>query len=309
MIPYVRELSFDYAKPEKVSPLIRRIIARNPGPFTYTGTGTYIIGPDEKDAEVFVIDPGPDMMEHLEAILGAVAHQRLTRIFITHAHMDHSPLARALADETGAIIYAGPEPCIPSEGDVRLEAGDDLKFRPDEHLNDGMVFKGSGFSLEAMATPGHTANHYAYVLQEENALFPGDCIMGWSTTVISPPDGCMSAYMSSLNRIRARGFKTYWPTHGPPVTQTAPFIEGYIAHRKNREKLILNALSDGHTLIKDMVATVYQEIDKKLYPAAAHSMLAHLIDLTKRGIVSCDGEPDIKSRYLINREAFATIVS
>lgn len=307
MIPFVRDFTFDYAQVQSVSPLIRRIVARNPGPFTFTGTGTYLIGHDGPGAEVFVIDPGPELEEHLDAILAATAGQRLTRIFVTHAHMDHSPLARVLAARTGAVIYAGPEPCQPSEGGVRLEAGDDLTFVPDIPLRDGDLFKADGWTLEALATPGHTASHYGYVLQDEQALFPGDCVMGWSTTIISPPDGDMGAYMATLARIRARNFAVLWPTHGPPITQTAPFLDAYIAHRRQREVQILRALErQGTATIRSLVPQLYAGIETRLYPAASHSVLAHLIDLTRRGLVDCEGPPAIGALYrAIASEGFA----
>lgn len=298
MIPFVRDFAFDYARVQSVSPLIRRIVARNPGPFTFTGTGTYLIGRDEPGAEIFVIDPGPELDEHLDAILEATAGQRLTRIFVTHAHMDHSPLARALAARTGAVIYAGPEPCQPSNGAIRLEAGDDLSFTPDVPLRDGELFSADGWTLEALATPGHTASHYGYVLQDEQALFPGDCVMGWSTTIISPPDGDMGAYMATLARIRARGFSTLWPTHGPPITQPGPFLDAYIAHRRQREAQIVEALArHGSAKIRTLVPELYAGIETRLYPAASHSMLAHLIELVRRGVVESDGAPAIDTVY------------
>lgn len=298
MIPFVRDFEFDYAQVSSVSPLIRRIVARNPGPFTFTGTGTYLIGRDEPGAEVFVIDPGPELDEHLAAILAATAGQRLTRIFVTHAHMDHSPLARSLAERTGAVIYAGPEPCQPSNGGIRLEAGDDLSFTPDVPLRDGELFSADGWTLEALATPGHTASHYGYVLQDEQALFPGDCVMGWSTTIISPPDGDMGAYMATLARIRARGFSTLWPTHGPPITQPGPFLDAYIAHRRQREAQIVEALAHrGSAKIRTLVPELYAGIETRLYPAASHSMLAHLIELVRRGVVESDGAPAIDTVY------------
>ena len=298
MIPFVRDFDFDYAQVKSVSPLIRRIVARNPGPFTFTGTGTYLIGRDEPGAEIFVIDPGPELEEHLDAILAATAGQRLTRIFVTHAHMDHSPLARPLAARTGAVIYAGPEPCQPSNGGIRLEAGDDLSFTPDVPLHDGERFSADGWTLEALATPGHTASHYGYVLQNEQALFPGDCVMGWSTTIISPPDGDMGAYMATLARIRARQFAVLWPTHGPPITQPGPFLDAYIAHRRHREAQIVEALQRrGQATIRCMVPELYAGVETRLYPAASHSMLAHLIELVRRGVVDCQGTPAIGSVY------------
>jgi glyoxylase-like metal-dependent hydrolase (beta-lactamase superfamily II) len=298
LIPFVREFDFEYARPARVSPLIRRVVARNPGPFTFTGTGTYIIGPDAPGARVAVIDPGPDLPEHLTALRTALAGQRVTHIFVTHAHMDHSPLARPLAEATGAVIHAGGEPCLPSDGGARLEAGDDLAFRPDVAIGDGDSFDGDGWTIEAVATPGHTASHYAYALLQANALFPGDCVMGWSTTVISPPDGDMGAYLHSLERIRGRDFAALWPTHGPPIVQPRPFLNAYIDHRRLRETQILAALADGRPwCVKQLVSALYAEIDRRLHPAAAHSVLAHLIDLTRRGEVLGPAEPGFASTF------------
>ena len=292
MIPFVREMDFEYGQVQQVSPLIRRIVARNPGPFTFHGTGTYIVG----RGEVAVIDPGPELGEHLDAILAATAGERITHIFITHAHMDHTPLARPLAELTGARVHAGAEPCIPSEGEVRMEAGDDLEFRPDVALENGDRFSGPGWTLEAVHTPGHTSSHYAYRLAEENALFPGDCVMGWSTTVISPPDGNMADYMASLRRVRALEPTTLWPTHGPPVTEPLPFLDAYIAHRLERERQILAALAiRGPSSIRTLVPILYAAVERRLYPAAAHSMLAHVMDLVDRGVLTCEGEPGVET--------------
>ena len=297
MIPFVREIAFEYGAVQQVSPLIRRIVARNPGPFTFHGTGTYIVG----QGEVAVIDPGPELGEHWDAILAATAGERISHIFITHAHLDHTPLARPLAELTGAKVHAGAEPCIPSEGEVRMEAGDDLDFRADVALEDGDTFAGPGWTLEAVHTPGHTSSHYAYRLAEENALFPGDCVMGWSTTVISPPDGDMADYMASLRRVRLLEPTTLWPTHGPPVTEPAPFLDAYIAHRLGRERQILTALAArGPSTIRELVPVLYAGVERRLHPAAAHSMLAHMLDLTFRSVVSCDGPPGIAARYRLN---------
>ncbi|MDE2485755.1 MAG: MBL fold metallo-hydrolase, partial [Alphaproteobacteria bacterium] len=211
MIPYVRKLDFAYGRSDQVSPLIRRVIANNPGPFTFLGTGTYIVG----RGEVAVIDPGPDDDAHLEAILAAVQGERVTAIVITHHHSDHSPLAGPLKERTGAPIYGCAVTAhAEDDGAVRMEAGHDLGFAPDVSLCDGGTVAGPGWTLEAIPTPGHTSNHLCYALPEENACFTGDHIMGWSTTVITPPDGDMTDYLESLRRIRARGFSTLWPTHG-----------------------------------------------------------------------------------------------
>ena len=221
MIPFVRDIAFEYGKIDQVSPRIRRVVARNPGPFTFTGTGTYIVGEGEG---VAVIDPGPDQPEHLQAILAAVAGERVSHILITHHHLDHSPLARPLAAATGAVIHGCAVKAPPVEDAVRTEAGYD-SFVPDVSVCGGAVIEGRGWTLEAIPTPGHTSNHICYALAEENACFTGDHVMGWSTTVVTPPDGNMAAYMASLALIRARGFATLWPTHGPPITDPDPFID------------------------------------------------------------------------------------
>lgn len=296
MIPYVREIKFDYGKADQVSPLIRRVVANNPGPFTYLGTGTYIIG----RGEVAVIDPGPDMDDHLEAILGALEPgEKVTHILITHHHSDHSPLAGPLKARTGATIYGCAVAEIPvDDSGVRMEAGADFGFAPDVSLcGGGQVLEGPGWTLEAIATPGHTSNHICFALKQENALFSGDHIMGWSTTVITPPDGDMTDYMESLDLVKARDFSVLWPTHGPPVTEVAPFIDAYIAHRRAREAQVLKAVTEGHGRIREMVPVLYADVDPRLHPAAARSVLGHMIDLVKRGLVTTDGKPGPDSEY------------
>jgi glyoxylase-like metal-dependent hydrolase (beta-lactamase superfamily II) len=294
-IPFVREMAFTYGHPEQVSPMIRRVVANNPGPFTFHGTGVYIIG----HGEVAVIDPGPSQDGHLQMLLEALKGETVTHIFVTHGHMDHSPAAKPLAKATGAKIYACGEPVIPSESEVRMEAGDDLTFAPDIEINDGDRFAGKGWTIEAVFTPGHTSHHMAYALVEENALFPGDHIMGWSTTVISPPDGNMAAYMASLKKVRDRNYDTLWPTHGPPVREVRPFVQAYIDHRINRENQILAQLADGNLTIKSMVPVMYADVDKKLHPAACHSVLAHMMALVEDGRVVCSGEPCVDSIYAL----------
>jgi glyoxylase-like metal-dependent hydrolase (beta-lactamase superfamily II) len=292
MIPYVRDIDLEYGRCDAVSPLIRRVTADNPGPFTFRGTGTYIVG----HGEVGVIDPGPDLPAHLAAILAAVSGERVTHILITHHHSDHSPLSRPLAERTGAPVYGCAVKSLPAEEEVRLEAGYD-RFVPDISICDGAVIEGKGWTLEAIPTPGHTSNHLCYALKEENALFSGDHVMGWSTTVITPPDGDMGDYLRSLELIRARGFSTLWPTHGPPVTDPTPFLDAYIAHRKAREAQILERLSAGETRIKAMVPTLYAAVDQRLWPAAAHSVLAHMVELVKSGRVAADGPAGLDAEY------------
>lgn len=295
MIPFVRDLKFEYGVSEQVTPLIRRVVANNPGPFTYLGTGTYIIGSGQS---VAVIDPGPDMDEHLQAILKATEGERITHIFVTHNHLDHSPLAKPLQALTGAVTYGCPLTGPTGEdSDVRMEAGDDRGFVADVGVCDGGTFQGEGWTIEAIATPGHTSNHICYALLEENLLFSGDHIMGWSTTVISPPDGDMGDYFASLDRIKARGFNTLWPTHGPPITEPARFVQAYIDHRRNREAQILGAIGQGLSRIKAMVPVLYKDVDPRLHPAAAHSVLAHTIQLVREGRLVCEGEPGLDSDY------------
>ena len=292
MIPYVRELEFEYGKADQVSPLIRRVVANNPGPFTYLGTGTYIVG----RGEVAVIDPGPDLPEHLEAILTAIAGERVSHILVTHHHSDHSPLARALAAATGAPVFGCAVATKSVEGEVKLEAGYD-DFAPNISVCGGAVIEGAGWTVEAIPTPGHTSNHICYALIEENALFSGDHIMGWSTTVITPPDGDMGAYMASLERVKSREFATLWPTHGPPITKVTPFIEAYAEHRRERERQIVAELAAGETRIKAMVPRLYAAMDSRLWPAAAHSVLAHVLELVRKGRVETEGVPGLDSEY------------
>lgn len=293
-IPFVKEIEFEYGRVDTLSPLVRRVIANNPGAFTYTGTGVYIIG----RGEVAVIDPGPLLDEHFEALKAALDGETISHVVVTHSHMDHSPLAHPLAEWADCKVYA-KGPAIPTESEVRMEAGDDLTFRPDVTVSDGWTCSGPGWTLEAIETPGHTSNHVCYALKEENALFSGDHVMGWSTTVISPPDGDMADYLASLAKVRDRGFDTIYPTHGSPVTQDpSGFIQAYIDHRKAREAAILDRLSAGDTGIPEMVTTIYAAVDKKLHPAACHSVLGHMIHLVKQGVVTTpDATPGVKSEY------------
>ena len=282
MIPFVRDFQFAYGRCDRVSPLIRRVVAENPGPFTFTGTGTYIVG----DGTVAVIDPGPAMPAHLDALIAALDGETVSHILVTHTHADHSPLARPLAEALGGVpILAARPPRLPADDDTG-EEGADLVFQPDVILTGGVPIDGPGWTIEAMATPGHASNHMAFALLEENALFPGDHIMGWSTTVVMPPDGDMDAYLDSLERVRQGGFATLWPTHGPPVTEVAPFLLAYRDHRLAREAQIVARLEAGDRTIAEMVPVLYAAIDRRLWPAASLSVLAHLIRLARHGIVA-----------------------
>lgn len=296
MIPYVRDIDIEYGRCDQVSPLIRRVTANNPGPFTFKGTGTYIVG----RGEVAVIDPGPDDPAHLEAILAAVAGERVTHIVITHHHSDHSPLAGPLKARTGATIYG----CAVAthdedDGGVKMEAGHDLSFQPDVSLCGGGSISGPGWTLEAIPTPGHTSNHLCFALPEENACFSGDHIMGWSTTVITPPDGDMTDYLESLEAIRARGFDALWPTHGPPIREVDAFIRAYAEHRQERLDQITEALSAGPARINELVPRLYADVDSRLHPAAARSMLGGMIHLVRQGVLTADGEPGPDSVYAL----------
>lgn len=297
-IPFVREMNVEYGRAEEVSPLIRRVVAPNPGAFTYTGTGVFIIG----RSDLAVIDPGPDMEVHFESLLAAIGGARVTHIFVSHSHMDHSPLAHPLAQATGAKVFAGG-PAIPTDSEVRMEAGDDLSFAPDITVGDGEIFRGPDWTIEAVATPGHTSNHFCYALKEENALFCGDHVMGWSTTVISPPDGDMGDYLQSLEKIKARNYSRLWPTHGPSVNDPEPFLAAYIEHRRAREGQIFTELKAGSTRIKDMVPVIYANVERRLHPAACHSVLAHMMHLVKIGAVECMGAPGIDSEYRLKSVA------
>lgn len=300
MIPYVRQFDFTYGRRDQVSPLIQRVIADNPGPFTFTGTGTYIVGRDMPGANVAVIDPGPDDETHLHALLRAVKGRTISHILVTHTHRDHAPLARVLADAVGgAPILAARPPARTIHASAALDEDDDGNFAPDVILTGGEMIEGDGWTIEAMATPGHASNHMAYVLRDENALFSGDHVMGWSTTVVAPPDGDMTAYMDSLGRVLARGFSTLWPTHGPAITQVAPFLKAYRDHRLEREAQICARLAAGDETIAEMVPALYAAVDQRLWPAASLSVLSHLIKLVKDGRARATPEPTMSALYAL----------
>ncbi|AYJ88086.1 MBL fold metallo-hydrolase [Sphingomonas paeninsulae] len=269
---------------QTLSTLVRRVLAANPSPFTYTGTQTYVVG----TGDVAIIDPGPADPDHIAGILAATAGQRITAIVCTHTHRDHSPGAKPLAEASGAPII-GCAPLMLEDSGPRADASFDPNYVPDRVLSDGERLSGVGWTLEAVATPGHTSNHLCYALIEEGALFTGDHIMGWSTTVVSPPDGDMADYMASLDKLIARTDAIYYPAHGEPVTNPQRFARSLAGHRKQREGQILRLVRDGVGVIEDMVPRMYSGIDKQLYPAAGRSVLAHLIDLENRGKAVRDG--------------------
>lgn len=292
-IPFRREFSFEYGRLERVAPGIRRIVARNPSPFTFRGTGTYVVG----DGEVAVIDPGPDLDEHVAALLAGLSGERVTHILITHTHSDHSPAAAALKAATGAPTYGFGPHAGGKRGDPAVEEGGDWDFAPDVIVHDGDAIAGSGWRFEAVHTPGHTSNHLCFALADQGILFSGDHVMGWSTSVIAPPDGEMSAYMASLDKLLGRPDAVYWPTHGPAITEPQAHVRAFVAHRREREAGILECLAAGSARIDAIVDKLYVGLQPGLHRAAGRSVHAHLIDLAGRGIVESEGPPTIDAVY------------
>ncbi len=317
---------------EEVGPGIRRLLAPNPGPFTFQGTGTYIIG----SGKVAVIDPGPNRDDHFESLISALAGETITHLLITHTHADHSPLAARVKERTGALTYAyGPHPEAdrsplvvdeadeaddeaPSEAaDVTAEGGQpvaeepaveepfDWDFSPDVVVGHGDVIEGTDWRVEAVHTPGHLANHVCFSLlssaqaPDGRVLFSGDHVMAWSTSVISPPGGDMSAYLSSLDLLLRRSETMYWPTHGAPVRDPQTYVRGLIAHRRAREAQLLEQLAAGVTRLVDMVPNLYPGLDKRLIKAAARSLLGHAVQLSAEGRIICTTRPSVKAHFAL----------
>ena len=278
---------------------MRRVVAGNPGPVTFTGTCSYIVG----TGEVAVIDPGPDLPGHVEALLDAVRGEAVTHIVVSHTHRDHSPAARALKAATGApIVGCGPHRRARALGAgevILLEASVDLDHAPERVLAEGDAVEGPDWRLVAVETPGHMANHLAFALPQERALFSADHVMAWSTTVIAPPDGQMSAFMASLDKLRGRDEAVYWPGHGGPVREPQRFVRALIHHRRQREASILNRLAAGDRRIPEIVAAIYQSLNPALRAPAGLSVFAHLEDLVARGVVATEGAPTLDGEYRV----------
>lgn len=287
-----------YGQAVPVAEHVQRITVNNPSPFTFHGTNSYIVG----DRSVAVIDPGPDDEAHFQALMKALRGREVTHIAVSHTHRDHSPLARRLKAETGALIVAeGPHraarPLHAGETNPFAESSD-TDFLPDLALSHGERVIGDGWSLTALLTPGHTANHAAFALGDTGILFSADHVMAWATSIVAPPDGAMADYMASLEMLLERDDRLYLPGHGGPVLQPAAFLRGLRTHRKMRERAVKERIRKGDRQIADMVKAIYKDTDPRLHGAAALSVLAHLEDLVERGEVVTEGPPSLKSLYL-----------
>lgn len=273
---------------ERLSPLVQRVIAPNSGPFTFTGTCTYIVG----DRDMIVIDPGPDDPTHRDLIMKAIGTSRLNAVLVTHTHRDHSPLAKTLKSLTGVpLMGCGPHQLARAlnEGEINpLDASSDYDYQPDLVLNDGERVEFGDIEIEVLATPGHTINHLTFALLNETALFSGDHVMGWSTSIVTPPDGAMQPYLHSLEKLITRDDQVYYPGHGEAVRNPSRFVPQLLAHRRLRETSILEAVREGVETIPDLVAKIYRGLDPRLHGAAGLSVFAHLEDLVSRGLVKAE---------------------
>ncbi len=278
----------------RLSPLVRRMVAGNPGPMTFTGTCTYVVG----NGDVAIIDPGPENPAHIAALLAALRNENVTAILVTHTHRDHSPGARALKAATGArIIGCPPQDFTQRPMGAAVDASHDQDYAPDKILREGEAIETANFALVCVETPGHTKNHRAFALPQEKALFSGDHVMAWSTSVVLPPDGTMRDYMASLEKLSGRDDRIYWPGHGGPVNEPQRYIRALAQHRRTREKSIRARLAAGDETIGAIVANVYKDLDPLLTYAASLSVLAHLEDLVERGLVSTEGTATLGAVY------------
>ncbi|MEM7703151.1 MAG: MBL fold metallo-hydrolase [Pseudomonadota bacterium] len=272
---------------ELLEPLVARVLAPNPSPYTYTGTQSYVVG-EVDGPDCAVIDPGPNDPAHIEAILAAVGHRAVTAIMCTHTHRDHSPAATPLAAKTGAPMI-GCAPLVLSSDHPRADEAFDETYEPDRVLEDGEQMRGTGWTLTAVATPGHTSNHLCFALEESGALFTGDHVMGWSTSVVIPPDGDMGDYMASLEKLQARDDKVYHSAHGAAITKPRQLVRGMIGHRRQRENQILRLMGERARPVAEFIPDMYKGLDERLIGAAELSVTAHLIDLERRGLATMDG--------------------
>jgi len=293
-IPFRRELDFTYREIESIAPGIRRVVAENPSPFTLHGTGTYIIG----EGNVAVIDPGPADSAHIDALVKGLEGETITHVLVTHTHMDHSPGCALLREYTDAPTYAyGPHGAGKLESGVQVEEGGDMEFSPDVRAKDGEIIQGDGWSVECVYTPGHTSNHLCFQYREQKALFTGDHVMGWSTSIISPPDGDMGDYLKSLDKLLKRDDEVYWPTHGPSIDDPKSFVEKFIEHRQEREDQITDCLTRGLSTIEVMVPDMYNGLPEFMYPAAARSVLAAMEHMANKGSIATDGAITLEATY------------
>ncbi len=331
-LAYLTDIDPAYGEVVQLSPLVRRVVARNPGRYTFTGTGTYIVG----RGQVAVIDPGPNDDTHVEALLAAVAGEEVSHIVVTHTHSDHSPATAALQTATGAPTFGfGPHPVpdpeqtaavkpttwaslmptpeefeelkrsmpkakVAKDGHPAQDEPGDVNFSPDTQLVHGDRLKGGTFTLDALHTPGHISNHLCFSLEEEGALFTGDHVMGWSTSVVPPPDGSMAQYMASLRLLLDREHRSYYPTHGPPIPEPHDFTRALIDHRLDRERQVLDCLSAGPRTIPQMVTAMYTDTTPHiLHMAAGQSVFSHLLFLVEQGRVETDGAPTADSTFTL----------
>jgi len=324
-VAFNRDFTPVYRQVDELSPLIRRVVAENPNPFTFTGTGVYLVG----RGEVAVIDPGPTLVEHLDALESALGpDERITRILVTHTHSDHTAGVAPLVERTGAVTYGfGPHGEVPEEDpldklsfdehftaeekaeidkawadtpDELKREGPDQDFRPDVVVGDGDLIEGLGWTIEVVHTPGHTSNHVCFALRDEKVLFTGDHVMGWATSVISPPDGDLFDYLNSLRKLLDRDDELYWPTHGPAIDDPKVYVQSFLDHRLNREKQIVAALGSGPTTIKAIVPDMYHDVDKRLWRAAANSAYSNLLALHREQRVTAEPEPGLTATWALS---------
>lgn len=295
-IAYRHEAPVEYGIAHTLSPMIRRIVARNPSAFTYHGTGTYVIG----RGNVAIVDPGPALVEHIDAVMSALKDERITHQLVTHTHMDHSPATRLLRERTGATTYGfGPHGEGRFERGAKVEAGGDMKFVPDTALRHGDLVEGDGWSVECVHTPGHCSNHLCFQVQGERALLTGDHVMGWSTSVVSPPDGDMGEYLNSLRMLLERDDRVFLPAHGPAIDNPKPFVSAFIEHRLQREAQIVACLKDGVGHIAEMVPRMYPDLPTTLRGAAARSVFAHILHMQEKAMLKRDAEPTLTGSFAL----------